>query len=148
MIYLDNAATTFPKPENVYLEMDRINREYAVNAGRGAYKTARKANQLIVETKNLLRKLVSADITMDVVFSPSITIALNQIIKGYSWKKKDIIYVSPYEHNAVARTLHYLQKEKDIIIKQLPLNANTLEIDLEKMKYEFSKEHYKRCRIF
>ncbi len=141
MIYLDNAATTFPKPEKVYLEMDKANREYAVNAGRGAYRTARKANQLIVETKNLLRKLVSADITMDVIFSPSITVALNQVIRGYKWKEKDVIYVSPYEHNAVARTLHYLQKEKDIIIKQLPLNANTLEIDLEKIKYEFSKEN-------
>ena len=35
MIYLDNAATTFPKPEIVYQEMDRINRELAINAGRG-----------------------------------------------------------------------------------------------------------------
>ena len=37
MIYLDNAATTFPKPEEVYLAMDEANRTYAVNAGRGSY---------------------------------------------------------------------------------------------------------------
>lgn len=43
MIYLDNAATTFPKPESVYRAMDKINREGAVNAGRGSYKLAQAA---------------------------------------------------------------------------------------------------------
>ena len=45
MIYLDNAATTFPKPESVYLAMDKMNREGAVNAGRGAYKLAQEASK-------------------------------------------------------------------------------------------------------
>ena len=50
MIYLDNAATTFPKPKIVYKEMDRINRECSVNAGRGLYKLANEANLIINET--------------------------------------------------------------------------------------------------
>ena len=58
MIYLDNAATTFPKPEVVYDAMDKINREGAVNAGRGSYKLAQEASKLIQCTKELLRKLV------------------------------------------------------------------------------------------
>ena len=73
MIYLDNAATTFPKPNSVYDAMDRANREYAVNAGRGSYKAAREANRIITETKQLLRNLVKADISAAVVFAPSIT---------------------------------------------------------------------------
>lgn len=46
MIYLDNAATTYPKPESVYDAMDRANRELCVNAGRGSYKKAREASKL------------------------------------------------------------------------------------------------------
>ena len=49
--YFDNAATTFPKHENVYKAMDEANRDYAVNAGRGAYALARKASEVISETR-------------------------------------------------------------------------------------------------
>lgn len=139
MIYLDNAATTFPKPEVVYKRMDDISRRYAVNAGRGEYKLAKKMSELIDDTKKRIRRLVKVDTDIGVIFSPSITIALNQIINGFFWKDNSVIYVSPYEHNAVARPLNYLSKNKKIIIKQLPLNEK-LEIDLERTKYEFSKE--------
>ena len=140
MIYLDNAATTFPKPESVYLAMDEVNRKMCVNAGRGAYKIAQEASSLIQETKNHLRNLIHADLSMQVVFTPSITIALNQIINGINWKKGSTIYVSPYEHNAVARTLHKISKEFDLKIRILPIKLDSLEIDIEKIKYEFSQE--------
>ena len=58
IIYLDNAATTFPKSENVYVAMDRVNRTCAVNAGRGSYKLASNASRIIEETKKLDRKSV------------------------------------------------------------------------------------------
>lgn len=139
MVYLDNAATTFPKPESVYVAMDKMNREGAVNAGRGSYKLAQEASKLIAETKTKLRQLVHVDASVAVVFSPSITIAINQIVNGLSLRQKAVVYVSPYEHNAVARSLHELSKRKEIIVKELPLD-NGLEIDIEKMKYEFSKD--------
>lgn len=139
MVYLDNAATTFPKPENVYVAMDKMNREGAVNAGRGSYKAAQAASRLIAETKTKIRKLVHVDASSAVVFSPSITIAMNQIVNGLGLRQKAVVYVSPYEHNAVARSLHELAKKKDLIIKELPLD-NVLEIDIERIKYEFSKD--------
>ncbi len=138
LIYLDNAATTFPKPESVYQALDKANREMAVNAGRGSYKLARQATALIEETKNKLCRLIHLE-EAEVVFSPSITIAMNQIINGLEWQDGSVIYVSPYEHNAVGRTLNYLAKAKKVIIKELPIDANTFEIDVEKMKYEFSR---------
>lgn len=138
MIYLDNAATTFPKPREVYEAMDEANRNYAVNAGRGGYRLARKASALIEDTRIRIRRLVGADMSSDVTFSPSVTIALNQIIKGVNWKENSFIYVSPYEHNAVARTLNYLSKEKKITVKELPITEK-LEIDIGRVKYEFSK---------
>ena len=141
MIYLDNAATTFPKPEEVYQAMDKANREIGVNAGRGAYRLAKEASKLIAETKNLIRELVHANVSSGVVFSSSITIALNQIINGIDWKCGSVVYVSPYEHNAVARTIHKVAEERKLIVRQLPIKEETYEIDLDKVVYEFSKEN-------
>lgn len=139
MVYLDNAATTFPKPESVYVAMDKINREGSVNAGRGSYKLAQNASELIVDTKMKIRQLVHLDISAAVIFSPSITIAMNQIVNGLHLRENAVVYVSPYEHNAVARSLFKLSKKIALVIKELPLDDN-LEIDVEKMKYEFSKD--------
>ena len=140
MIYLDNAATTFPKPEEVYKAMDEANRTISVNAGRGSYKLAQDASKLISDTKNQIRQLVHAETSSGVVFTPSITIALNQVINGIEWTENAVIYVSPYEHNAVARTVNKVASEKRLIIKQIPLVEKTFEIDLERLKYEFSKD--------
>lgn len=140
MIYLDNAATTFPKPDSVYAAMDEINRKKAVNAGRGSYKVAREASALIVDVKKELRRLVRAEASAAVILTPSITIALNQVINGIEWRNGATVYVSPYEHNAVARTLHRVANYEKLNVRLLPLTEETMEIDLEKMKYEFSKE--------
>ena len=120
-IYLDNAATTFPKSEAIYKAMDDANRRFAVNAGRGSYKLAREANAIIDDTKERLLRLVSASSTSKVVFTSSITISLNMILQGITWQKGDIVYVSPYEHNAVARTLEKLKNDFQIVVKLMPL---------------------------
>ena len=140
MIYLDNAATTFPKPEAVYKAMENINRTGAVNAGRGSYKLAKEASKIIQETKQLIRELIHVDISASVVFSPSVTVAMNQVINGLDLRDGAVVYLSAYEHNAVARTVYHLSKIKKITIKEIPLDEDTLKIDLEKMKYEFIKD--------
>ena len=139
MIYLDNAATTFPKPDYVYEKMDQFNRTSAVNAGRGSYGLAQEASAVVNDTKNRLRAIMHLDVDVPIVFSPSITIALNQIINGLQYRDRANIYVSPYEHNAVARTLHKVEKEKKVTIHILPIDTETYEIDLEKTKYAFVK---------
>ena len=140
LIYLDNAATTFPKPETVYEAMDEANRNYAVNAGRGAYRIAQFASQIVADTKKALRKLVGANNNVPVVFCPSITIALNQIINGLNLRENSYIYYSPYEHNAVARALHLLEKRKRIHLRELPIDNSTGEILVEHLPYLFGKE--------
>lgn len=142
MIYLDNAATTFPKPESVYKVMDDCSRNYAVNANRGSYAAAEKCAQIITETKRKLQKIVNASSNYPVVFAPSITVALNQIISGIKWCSDDVVYISPYEHNAVARTLYLVKKKRNIRIRLLPLK-NDLTIDLDKLEFEFNVEHPK-----
>lgn len=139
-IYLDNAATTYPKPEIVYQRMDEIGRKYAVNAGRGAYRKAQYASDIIAETKSALRKLISVDSGVPVVLTPSVTIALNQIINGLDLRENCYVYYSPYEHNAVARTLYHVANEKKLNLRELPMNDDTGEISVEKLSYIFSKE--------
>lgn len=138
-IYLDNAATTFPKPEHVYQEMDRVNRTLAVNAGRGSYFLARQAQEIIEQTREYLLGLVCANQVAEVVLSVSATIALNQIIGGIQWKKCDTVYVSPYEHNAVMRALHVQQKRYCFQILELPLQKENLQIDLKKTEFLFAQ---------
>jgi cysteine desulfurase family protein len=138
MIYLDNAATTYPKPEEVYKKIDWANRNIAVNAGRGSYKVAQEASQLIENTRRLIIELVHGVGIERTVLLPSATIALNVILNGLSFSNGDIIYVSPYEHNAVARTLNRISNIKNVHIEELPLKEN-LEIDIDKVRYLFMK---------
>jgi len=145
MIYLDNAATTFPKSESVLARMDEVNRNLAVNAGRGSYKAARQAEEVIANTREKLLRLANANGIADTFFAPSATIAFNQIIGGIEWKKTDVIYVSPFEHNAVMRTLHLWQKKVGFSIEVLSYKSESdgnnkyHSIDLESVKFQFAK---------
>lgn len=132
MIYLDNAATTFPKPEIVYKSLDKANRELAFNAGRGHYSGANNAFSIIEETRKYLMEKANAS---SLVFTPSATHSLNQIINGLSFESGDIIYCSPYDHNAIARTLHAIACKKNLVIRLIPLKTD-LTIDLDKFEFE------------
>ncbi len=138
MIYLDNGATTFPKPDCVYDAVDRFNRTAAVNAGRGAYKAARAATQMIRDVKKELISLCDARGQAEVALTPSVTIALNQIILGQPWKQGMHAYISPYEHNAVSRPLELVRQRKGIQVHLLPLKED-LSIDLEGAARQFAE---------
>lgn len=138
-IYMDNAATTFPKAETTYEAMDDANRNLAVNAGRGSYALAKRASSVIDEVRVRLCRLMSAETAAEVFLTTSATAAFNQIANGLSLSKNDIVYVSPFEHNAVMRTLHRLQEINGFTIQELPLKDDICEIDTAKTKYMFSQ---------
>ncbi len=106
MIYLDNAATTFPKPEEVLKALDNANRN-AFNTGRGSYKVARDSSKIIDEVREKLLKLIKCP-NGEVVFTPSATYALNDLIFGIDFKQGDNIYISPCEPNSIIRALEQL----------------------------------------
>ncbi len=139
MIYLDNAATTFPKPEHVYIEMDRVNRTLAVNAGRGSYRAAKEAAEIIDDTRQLLLKLFHAQGIADIILTPTITHAMNQILGGIELNELSTVYISPYEHNAVARTVNMLQKKYGFKVEFIPLTTD-LKIDISKTEYQFAQK--------
>jgi len=138
--YFDNAATTFPKPEVVYKAMDEFYRNYGVNAGRSSYKLARKATDLIDETRELLAEMVSFNKTERIIFTPSATIAMNQIISGLEWDEDKTVYITPFEHNAIIRPLRYIEKKYNIKIKTMPFNSLTFELDIDRLKKDFEKD--------
>jgi cysteine desulfurase family protein len=139
LIYFDNAATTFPKPEEVYRQMDYANRNLSVNAGRGSYGLAMQASKLIEGTRKNLAELINLDVYNNVVLTPSATIALNQIIFGSTWDEYKNVYVTPFEHNAIIRPLKYLEKKYNIKIFVIPFDNETFELNIDKLKYDFSR---------
>jgi cysteine desulfurase family protein len=139
-IYLDNAATTFPKPNRVYEDMDMFYRNFGVNAGRGSYRLARDASKIIDETRNKLASLVNYERVEKVIFTSSATIALNQIIGGLKWSENKTVYVTPFEHNAVMRPLEYIKEKFDIKIEVIPFDPVTFELNIEELNLKFSRK--------
>jgi len=138
MIYLDNAATTFPKPECVYQQVDTIQRTIAVNVGRGGYPAASEAMKIVDETRKLLARLVGAQSPERVVLTPSATIAANEIINGLNWDEYKNVYVTPFEHNAIARPLHAKCVSYKIPMRQLPFERWGHALNVEEMKRVFA----------
>ncbi|MDB2127503.1 aminotransferase class V-fold PLP-dependent enzyme [Enterocloster clostridioformis] len=135
MAYFDNAATTYPKPVEVYDFMDKFYRESGANAGRGNYGIAQGAGRLIGETRELIKDLLHCP-AKQVVFTPTATVALNIILQGLVDLGLKHVYISPFEHNAVTRTLHAFEIKGDIHLYELTVNAK-LQYDLERIKYQF-----------
>ena len=135
MAYFDNAATTYPKPEEVYSFMDRFYRECGASVGRGHYSLSRSTAQMVAETRSLIQDLLHCP-AKQVVFTPTATIALNMIIQGVINAGAKNIYISPFEHNAVTRTLHHYEKSGQISVYQLSVSQD-LSYDLERIKYQF-----------
>ena len=133
MIYLDNSATTFPKPEEVYVALDYANRNLAFNSGRGNYKKAQEVTKIIDETREEIASLVKRNAS-DVSFLSSATESLNVIINGLGIEDGDIVYISPFEHNAIVRPLYEIKEEKKIEILQIPFDKKTWLPDLVKLE--------------
>lgn len=135
MAYFDNAATTYPKPESVYNFMDTFYRNSGANAGRGNYKLSQTAGALINDTRTRIQRLLHCP-AKQVVFEPTATIALNIIIQGIVELGVKNIYISPFEHNAITRTLHHFEKSGRISVRELAVSQENV-FDLERIKYQF-----------
>lgn len=138
MAYFDNAATTWPKPESVYVYMDAFYRQHGANVGRGHYEQAKSAGMLVKDTRAKIQELLHCP-SKQVVFTPTATIALNIILQGLCSLGKRKFYISPFEHNAVTRTLHHFEKKEQVSVGQLNVN-NDLQYDFQRIRYQFEAE--------
>lgn len=109
MIYLDNAATTYPKPKTVYQSVMRAMTEYGANPGRGSHAMAIEGARVIYETRELMAQLFNLDDPMKVIFTFNATDGLNQAIKGVL-NPGDHVITTTMEHNSVLRPIKELEK--------------------------------------
>lgn len=140
IIYLDNAATTFPKPDCVYEVADNFYRQYGGNAGRGNNPLARACANLLDETRQQLAAWLDAPTPSQVIFTASATHALNLAIFGRVLQANDTVYVTPFEHNSVLRPIEHLHQTKGIQVRQIPFNRRTYECQLDKLQVAFQVE--------
>jgi cysteine desulfurase / selenocysteine lyase len=123
LIYLDNSATTFPKPEEVYTFMYDFYRKNGVNPGRSGFDAAIEAEELVMETRKMLTSLFKGDDPNRLTFSYNASDSLNMIIQGLS-EPGDHVITTMLEHNSVLRPLYHLKTEGIIEVSYIPFDSH------------------------
>lgn len=108
-IYLDNAATSFPKPEEVYLAVDRYQRQIGAASGRGAFDAAIESTRLVADCRKRAAELFHAESPDRIVFTANATESLNLALHGLL-RPGDHVVTSQIEHNSVLRPLRELRE--------------------------------------
>lgn len=117
-VYLDNAATSYPKPESVYEAVDLFQRQVGASPGRGTYQKSREADRIIFDTRSALARLFNISDLSRIIFTANVTESINLALKGYLKKGNHVITTS-MEHNAVWRPLKMLEQKGDITLSLL-----------------------------
>jgi len=108
-IYLDNSATSFPKPPAVIHAIGEYLGSYGASPGRSAHSMSVKAARAVFETREMIASFFNLDSSERVIFSANATLALNIALKGLL-NKGDHVIISHMEHNSVHRPLRYLER--------------------------------------
>lgn len=120
-IYLDNASTSFPKPETVPKAVYDYMTKIGANINRGTYEDAYSAEEVVFETREMLSELFNAGDCKNVIFTRNVTESINLLLKGFL-HKGDHIICSSMEHNAVMRPLNQLE-EYGIEFSRIPCDS-------------------------
>lgn len=129
MIYLDNAATSYPKPANVYERAMKFMQTLGANPGRGAHKMAVAAQSVLEDTRLELARFFNAGDTPErMIFAMNCTDALNMAIKGVvlalnarpAIARPIHVVTSHLEHNSISRPLHQLERDGIIKLTKVP----------------------------
>ena len=118
MIYLDNAATSHPKPEQVYVRMDRFAREVGANPGRSGHRMATEAEAEIASVRRALTAMFGGSNPGRLIFTLNATDALNMALKGVLIRG-DHVVTSVIEHNSVARPLNAMESSGLITVTRV-----------------------------
>lgn len=122
IIYLDNAATSWPKPATVLEAMTQSMHESAANPGRGSHMMAVKASRVLFDARKRLAKLFGVSNPNDISFALNTTHALNLAIQGLL-KPGDHAVATSLEHNSVRRPLEALRRRQEVEIDYVPTDA-------------------------
>jgi cysteine desulfurase/selenocysteine lyase len=129
LIYLDNAATSFPKPPEVIEAMNHFMTEVGANPGRAGHDRALEADRIVRNTRKSLARLFNIDDPDRIVFAMNVTEALNTVINGFL-KEGDHVITTSMEHNSVLRPLRYFEEKGFITLSIAPCDGKGfLDID-------------------
>jgi cysteine desulfurase family protein len=122
LIYLDNSATSYPKPDSVYSFMDSFFRNKGVSPGRSGFDAALEAEEVVNGTRKMLTKLFNGGSDHNrLTFSYNATDSLNLIINGLVEKGTHVV-TTMLEHNSVLRPLYVLEQKGDIEVTYVPFD--------------------------
>ena len=119
MIYLDNAATSFPKPPAVYDAVNTFMRAIGASAARSAHRSAIEAGRIVFSARERLASLFAVQDAARIVFTSNATAGLNIALLG-TLKPGDTVITSSMEHNSVMRPLRHLEKERGAKVEVIP----------------------------
>ncbi|UCG28111.1 MAG: aminotransferase class V-fold PLP-dependent enzyme [Bacteroidales bacterium] len=122
IIYLDNAATTFPKPPEVYDFMNEFYRKHGVNPGRSGYDMTLETEEIVHGTRKMLTEFFNGTDPNRLTFSYNASDSLNMIIDGLT-SKGDHVITSNLEHNSVLRPLYHKLHDKVIEVTYIPFDS-------------------------
>ncbi len=121
MIYLDNAATSYPKPEEVYRFMFDFYKEHGVNPGRSGYDATLETEEVVHSTRKMLTEFFNGTDPNHLTFSYNASDSLNMIIMGMV-EKGDHVVSTNLEHNSVLRPLNVLARDGVAEVTYVPFN--------------------------
>lgn len=128
---MDNAATSFPKPETVYKAVTDAMRHGGGNPGRSGHRMTLAANRLVFEAREALARLLGAKDSSRIIFTSNATEALNLAIMGIV-KEGSHVITSNIEHNSVSRPLHAL-KERGVEVTKVDCSDEGL-FDMDELR--------------
>ena len=122
-VYLDNAATTWPKPESVYRAVDRFAREVGGNPGRSGHRRALEAGREVLRCREALARLLKVPDSSRIVLTRNATEAINIALNGLVRQGSHLL-MSSIEHNSVWRTVHRLCRERGAAYEVVPCSPS------------------------
>ncbi|MNH81904.1 putative cysteine desulfurase [compost metagenome] len=135
MIYLDHAATSWPKPAGVIKAVEEALSGSAANPGRGNHAMAIQAGRVLMRSRSRLATLLGVENPVDIAFTSNTTSALNLAIKGLL-RPGDHVIATMVEHNSVRRPLEFLKRTQGVKVEYIRVSEEG-EIDLSSMKSAF-----------
>lgn len=136
VIYLDHAATSWPKPPEVMEAMKLAMIDAAANPGRGSHRMAVNASRVLYNTRRTLAELFRVNNPNDIALTSNTTEALNLAIKGYLGEGDHVI-ATMIEHNSVRRPLEYLKRTRGIQVEYIPIDADG-QVDIKEVERAFN----------
>lgn len=138
MIYLDNASTSFPKPESVHRALNHFVREIGGNPGRSAHPLSIEASRIIFQAREKLTAFINGEHSERLIFTSNGTDSLNLAILGLL-EQHDHVVATGLEHNSVMRPLDFLQKERQVEVSVIPCSQRG-ELDIPKLRSSIQKK--------